>query len=41
MHGPDVAGAAVAQGEGSGADRALVRLGSGVGLPVSPENRKL
>ena len=40
VHSPDVAGATVAQGEGSRTDSALVRLGSGVGLPVSPEKRK-
>ena len=34
-------GAAVPQGEGPGADGALVRLGSGVRLPVTSGTKKI
>ena len=37
---PRVPGAAVPQGEGPGADGALVRLGSGVRLPVTSSTKK-
>ena len=37
---PRVPGAAVPQGEGPSADGALVRLGSGVRLPVTSSTKK-